>query len=71
VYTDFSVSSAVLKGDDAPINLLYASPSNPDLSLVIREEADLAGKSNLNIQLRVPMLASMTVNPPAQAPLPI
>lgn len=71
VYTDFSVASAVLKGDDAPINLLYASPSNPDLSLVIREEADFAGKSNLNIQLRVPMLASMTVNPPAQAPLPI
>ena len=71
VYTDFSVASAVLKGDDAPINLLYASPSNPDLSLVIREEADFAGKSNLNIQLRVPMLASMTVNPPAQARLPI
>lgn len=71
VYTDFAVSSAVIKGDEAPINLLYASPSNQHLSLAIREEADLTGNANLCIQLKVPMLASMTLNPVAQATWPM
>ena len=72
VYTDFTVSEAVLKGDDVPINQLYASAGNPNLSLTMRETPEEAtGKSLLDIQLRVPFLASMSVNARTQPVLPI
>lgn len=72
VYTDFTVSEAVLKGDDVPINQLYASAGNPNLSLSMRETPEEGtGKSLLDIQLRVPFLASMGLNARTQPVLPI
>jgi hypothetical protein len=72
VYTDFTVADKVLKGDDAPICQLYASAGNPNLSLTLQEKPDADGiRSFLDIQLRVPMVASMAVNSRQQPVLPI
>lgn len=57
----FKVLDAVLKGDDAPIHMVLVSPSNPEVSLTMVEKVQ-GEKSVLDISLRAPRLAAMTVN---------
>ena len=63
VFTDFTVSNVVIKGDDAPIYMVIDSPQNPELGITVSECPTPAGQSVLNLALRIPGMASVSINP--------
>jgi len=63
VLTDFTVSHIVIKGDAAPIHMVIDSPKNPHLGLTLSESPTANGQSMLNISLRIPGMASSSINP--------
>ena len=63
VLTDFNVSPVVIKGDGAPIHMVINSPNNPELGVTLSESPNDSGQSVLNISLRIPGMARVSINP--------
>jgi hypothetical protein len=63
VLTDFTVSNIVIKGDAAPIHMVIDSPKNPELGLTLSESPTASGQSVLSVSLRIPGMASASINP--------
>lgn len=63
VLTDFTVSNIVIKGDAAPIHMVIDSPKNTELGLTLSEGLTAAGQSMLHVSLRIPGMASLSINP--------
>jgi hypothetical protein len=63
VLTDFTVSNIVIKGDAAPIHMVIDSPKNPELGVSLSEIPTASGQSVLNVSLRIPGMASASINP--------